>query len=351
VVKLTILDPKKTGPGTTIGGVTGYIKLKNMKTLEEVKQSLIDKLHEAIDALNLDSGNPYRIDYISKLTQSLSRVDESLLRSEQTVMIPYAQTNTTDVVDATDTVSEPCVEFGSRRELNLKFGEDIEGNPLVGAVDELRLQEVGDKPGLNIDRVIDGISDVDYCKVRRLFMEKYQLSEDTKLETIRTADFHEDCVCISLSETCNLGQAGQMVCFDISDAVKESFEFKVANDICGEPTEDQRKLPEWYSYTKLPDELRKFRSRIHGDGVFTVKDINVGHIFPVTHIDSGPFTPLQSTRTVFGDLLNHSANPNCRIVQTHKYGPVNIYEAISVRAIASGEELTVNYYDHKDICT
>lgn len=117
------------------------------------------------------------------------------------------------------------------------------------------------------------------------------------------------------------------------------------------------------SYKPLPDNLTIKESSIHGLGLFATKDIEWGYrrnpdipnqmILPTylgtSHIEilyfqDGKEETLELIRTPLGGFINHSDNPNVRLVQYDSEFPNSRwYYIYLLRDIKAGEEITLDY--------
>jgi len=96
------------------------------------------------------------------------------------------------------------------------------------------------------------------------------------------------------------------------------------------------------TYRPLPSNLTIKKSEIEGLGLFCEEDISNKHVFGVSHVvQTGKKVFKQGVmRTPLGGFINHSEEPNCRIIKQD----VKLYKLVSVRDIKAGEELTVYYH-------
>ena len=98
------------------------------------------------------------------------------------------------------------------------------------------------------------------------------------------------------------------------------------------------KLPiDYKEYKPLPEGLKIQDSRIHGQGLFTIKLIPESRVLGPTHYEYSKTEQL--LRLPLGGFINHSDNPNCRVV-TSEYG---FHVIITERVMQPDEELTINY--------
>jgi SET domain-containing protein len=100
------------------------------------------------------------------------------------------------------------------------------------------------------------------------------------------------------------------------------------------------------TYRPLPSSLTIKPSKIEGLGLHAAENLDAGIVLGKTHVMSG----MGWIRTPLGGFVNHSATPNCfildgAIIETN--GIYNIGEdcktIYTVTPIAKGEELTVYY--------
>ena len=104
-------------------------------------------------------------------------------------------------------------------------------------------------------------------------------------------------------------------------------------------------------YSPLPKELKLGFSKIHDVGLFTKKDIELGHNFGMSHLKLGS----RIIRTPLGGFLNHSETPNCyktKLRFTNEDDPMVkfdyvIWNLMVIEDIKKGEELTVKYEWYK----
>ena len=96
-----------------------------------------------------------------------------------------------------------------------------------------------------------------------------------------------------------------------------------------------------FYYNPLPDEVCIKESPVHGHGIFPLKNIKKNTDLGATHIK----VPLILTyiRTPLGGFINHSEKPNCVLDCTQDWDDYLIYNIITKRAIAEGEELLLDY--------
>tara|TARA_R110000823_G_scaffold190903_1_gene322495 strand:- start:756 stop:1070 length:315 start_codon:yes stop_codon:yes gene_type:complete len=78
-------------------------------------------------------------------------------------------------------------------------------------------------------------------------------------------------------------------------------------------------------------------SRIHGNGLYSTKDLGPGEVIAISHLQDNKGWH----KTPEGNY-NHSVNPNCNI---HMRGAPGNYSCLLVakNRIMNGEELTVDY--------
>lgn len=89
-------------------------------------------------------------------------------------------------------------------------------------------------------------------------------------------------------------------------------------------------------YNKTNKFLYLSESKIHGNGIFTAKNIKKDN-FILNAIDE------QNRVTNIGTKINHSYNPNA--ILTYKINKYNLY---AIRDINKNEEITANYNDTPD---
>lgn len=88
------------------------------------------------------------------------------------------------------------------------------------------------------------------------------------------------------------------------------------------------------TYRPMPEEFTIAQSKLDGVGVFAIRDLNAGitfisyptHYIPLTH------------RLNFGGFINHSSDPNCKLVDIGDYSFLK-----TIKYITEGEEITVDY--------
>jgi hypothetical protein len=98
------------------------------------------------------------------------------------------------------------------------------------------------------------------------------------------------------------------------------------------------------NYRPLPEYLTIKESHIEGLGLFAVGDIEKGVNSGITHIED-PITK-KLYRTPLGGFINHSEEPNAKIVEVQR-----VRYLYFLRDIESGEEITVKYsmYDPSEL--
>ena len=96
-----------------------------------------------------------------------------------------------------------------------------------------------------------------------------------------------------------------------------------------------------FYYNPLPDEVCIKESPVHGHGIFASQNIKKNTDLGATHIK----VPMIITyiRTPLGGFINHSEKPNCILDRTQNWDDYLIYNIITKRAIAEGEELLLDY--------
>ena len=96
-----------------------------------------------------------------------------------------------------------------------------------------------------------------------------------------------------------------------------------------------------FYYNPLPDEVCIKESPVHGHGIFASQNIKKNTDLGATHIK----VPMILTyiRTPLGGFINHSEKPNCVLDCTQDWDDYLIFNIITNRAIAEGEELLLDY--------
>lgn len=89
-------------------------------------------------------------------------------------------------------------------------------------------------------------------------------------------------------------------------------------------------------YRPLPDGMTIMPSKIEGLGLFTLVEIDKGVNLGITHVRDAITTQLY--RTPLGGFINHSNNPNAKIVEVQRFRYLYI-----LRNIEPLEEITVKY--------
>ena len=100
-------------------------------------------------------------------------------------------------------------------------------------------------------------------------------------------------------------------------------------------------------YKPLPKEITVKESTIQGLGLFAIEDIEEGHTFGVTHISDTRFGN-GYIRTPLGGFINHSEEPNCKLIpKDKKTFPISengtILMLVALKDIAEGTEITTKY--------
>ena len=97
-------------------------------------------------------------------------------------------------------------------------------------------------------------------------------------------------------------------------------------------------------YRPLPEFLTINESNIDGLGLFSTGTIEKGVNAGITHIEDPITTKLY--RTPLGGFINHSEEPNAKIVEVQR-----VRYLYFLRDIESGEEITVKYsmYDPTEL--
>ena len=97
-------------------------------------------------------------------------------------------------------------------------------------------------------------------------------------------------------------------------------------------------------YKPLPPYLAIGPSSIHGAGIFAKEDIPKGIIMGISHIYEPTFEH-NFIRTPLGGFINHSENPNCKLIEEDGEG---YYKKVkTIKKIEEGEELTLTYSLYK----
>ena len=96
-----------------------------------------------------------------------------------------------------------------------------------------------------------------------------------------------------------------------------------------------------FYYNPLPDEVCIKESPIDGHGIFAAQDIEENKDLGSTHIK----VPMIITyiRTPLGGFINHSDEPNCFLDCTQDWDDYLVFNIITKRSIAKGEELLLDY--------
>ena len=97
------------------------------------------------------------------------------------------------------------------------------------------------------------------------------------------------------------------------------------------------KLPEGYNYRPLPFGFYIGFSEIEGNGLFTKLQLDPGYIIGISHKECED----KLIRLPLGGFINHSDNPNCRIIKSSYDCSEYILETIKG---IDNEEITVDYY-------
>ena len=90
------------------------------------------------------------------------------------------------------------------------------------------------------------------------------------------------------------------------------------------------------NYRPLPDGLTIKKSKIHNLGLFATKDFKENINIGITHIVDSETEEV--IRTPLGGFINHSEEPNSRLVHLARKSYL-----ILNRNIKSGEEITLKY--------
>ena len=96
-----------------------------------------------------------------------------------------------------------------------------------------------------------------------------------------------------------------------------------------------------FYYKPLPNEVCIKESPIDGHGIFAAQDIEENKDLGSTHIK----VPMIITyiRTPLGGFINHSDEPNCFLDCTQDWDDYLVFNIITKRSIAKGEELLLDY--------
>jgi len=94
------------------------------------------------------------------------------------------------------------------------------------------------------------------------------------------------------------------------------------------------------SYRPLPDYLTLKESNIEGLGLFATVNIEKGVNAGITHV-TDPIT-MKLYRTPLGGFINHSEEPNAKIVEVQR-----VRYLYFLRDIEPNEEITVKYKMYK----
>ena len=107
-------------------------------------------------------------------------------------------------------------------------------------------------------------------------------------------------------------------------------------------------------YKSLPEEVNIKESPIEGFGLFSNTNIKEGHIFGVSHISDTRFEN-GYIRTPLGGFINHSEEPNCKLIPKDKktfpiYENGTILVLVAITDIPEGIEITTKYslYNFKE---
>ena len=82
--------------------------------------------------------------------------------------------------------------------------------------------------------------------------------------------------------------------------------------------------------------IRPLESKIDGLGLYATDDIEINTLVGVTHHHLWK----EVARTPLGGFINHSSDPNCRLVRKEKSSKS---ELLTIKNISNGEELTLEY--------
>lgn len=92
-------------------------------------------------------------------------------------------------------------------------------------------------------------------------------------------------------------------------------------------------------YNPLPFDLTIKESRVHGLGLFAVRDIPANTNLGISHY----FLEGKIVRTPLGGFYNHSDNPNCYSKNVYPKGKVARVCLMVMRDIKAGEEIAAFY--------
>jgi len=103
-------------------------------------------------------------------------------------------------------------------------------------------------------------------------------------------------------------------------------------------------------YKPLPDTVEIKPSSIHGHGIFCKRSMGHNKLVGVSHrriivptdLAMKP-VKIELIRTPLGGFINHSFTPNCTLFEKDAVTLM----LVSLKPIALGEELTLNYLDHE----
>ena len=94
-------------------------------------------------------------------------------------------------------------------------------------------------------------------------------------------------------------------------------------------------------YKPLPKYLSIGPSDIDGAGIIANEDIPEDVIIGITHVYDTDFEN-DYIRTPLGGFINHSSNPNCKLIDEDDYKRL-----VAIKHIKAGKELTVKYTMYK----
>ena len=92
------------------------------------------------------------------------------------------------------------------------------------------------------------------------------------------------------------------------------------------------------TYSPLPAFLKIQNSEVHGQGLFTNKDILADTELGITHVKDSRFQD-GYVRTPLGGFFNHSEDPNCEA-----YIDKEFIKLKTIKDIKKNEELTAFYW-------
>jgi SET domain-containing protein len=103
-----------------------------------------------------------------------------------------------------------------------------------------------------------------------------------------------------------------------------------------------------HGHKPLPAEVYIAESPFHGHGIFAAKSIPADYDFGITHVADTRF-PNGFIRTPFGGFINHSFEPNCRLLEIE-----DTLHIKTIKSIDKDQELTIDYrpwYSEEEVAT